>query len=493
MTTFSSTAQATAHSEKPYRTGTLEYTRAALLTMFFWLLWGDFCVMIMESVVPNLVPVQLNALGASSTVIGFIMGTVGSIMNFILNPIFSTWSDRHRGKLGRRRPFLLWATPVVTICLIMIGYSGRFTPALYAALPWLHTFVSAQQFAIAVTGILVVIFTFFNLFIMTIFFYLAPDVVPERVLGKFIACFRIAGMLAGFAFNQWILGYADKHPEIIYLSTGLLYMTAFLLLVWRVKEGEYPPPPKTKRAGLLRMASRYAKESFSDPFYRLLFLVTAMSQALPTASRIFLVLYATKDLGLSMADYGKAIAMGSLLSIPALIVAGIMADKFHPIRMAIVGNILVAAVNFCCFFLIHDHSSFYFWIILLTVVQMFAYGAASPLFARVMARHYFGQLCSANAVVCSLIGIPAPLIVGKIIDVAGSNLYLFLWSALFCSFGAVGYWALYRKWLQMGGDLHYEAPLPPLEEAEDSEQDNNIMAKVVAKSSIAETPSTPVQ
>jgi len=76
-------------SPKVYRVGTLTYTRPKLAILFFWLLWGDFCYMLMETVVPSILPLKFADLGASNTVIGVIMMTIPMGLNFFINPIVS--------------------------------------------------------------------------------------------------------------------------------------------------------------------------------------------------------------------------------------------------------------------------------------------------------------------------------------------------------------------------------------------------------------------
>ena len=83
---------------KTWRVGTLVYTRAALVNVFIWMLWGDFCLQVMEAVIPRLVPLQLKAYGTSSAIIGLLVGSIPAGMNFVMNPIISTASDRHRGR-----------------------------------------------------------------------------------------------------------------------------------------------------------------------------------------------------------------------------------------------------------------------------------------------------------------------------------------------------------------------------------------------------------
>ena len=42
-----------------FRVGTLQYTRSSLAMLFVWLLWGDFCFTLMETVVPSILPLKL--------------------------------------------------------------------------------------------------------------------------------------------------------------------------------------------------------------------------------------------------------------------------------------------------------------------------------------------------------------------------------------------------------------------------------------------------
>ena len=98
-----------------FRAGTLEYTKGGLLLLFFWLLWGDFCQTLMEQVAPQLVPLLLKDNGAGNKEIAFLMATFGSILATVGVPIISTCSDNLRTRQGRRRPFLLLATPPTAI------------------------------------------------------------------------------------------------------------------------------------------------------------------------------------------------------------------------------------------------------------------------------------------------------------------------------------------------------------------------------------------
>src|SRR6476469_7786362 len=86
---------------KTWRVGTLVYNRAQLVNVFIWMLWGDFCLYLMDAGVGNkLIPIQLKKFGASNTMIAVLKTSVIEFLIIVLCPIVSTWSDRHRSRLG---------------------------------------------------------------------------------------------------------------------------------------------------------------------------------------------------------------------------------------------------------------------------------------------------------------------------------------------------------------------------------------------------------
>lgn len=96
-----------------YRIGTLSYTKTALITLFIWMLWRDFCFWMMEALTPTLLPLMLKNHNANNLTIGLLVGSLPSLLNFIINPIVSTSSDRTRSRWGRRIPYLMFSSPFV--------------------------------------------------------------------------------------------------------------------------------------------------------------------------------------------------------------------------------------------------------------------------------------------------------------------------------------------------------------------------------------------
>ena len=92
--------------------------------------------------VTTYVPVVADRFLDSTTVIGLLIGLEGVIALW-LPIVVGRWSD----ELGRRLPFLAWATPVAALSLVAIGLSGSFAPlALAVVLFFLAYFVAYEPY-----------------------------------------------------------------------------------------------------------------------------------------------------------------------------------------------------------------------------------------------------------------------------------------------------------------------------------------------------------
>src|SRR4051794_6745583 len=107
-------------SQTVYTVGTLRYDQRQLVMLFIWLLWNDFSVLFIEQV-GSLTSVLMKNQGATFTQIA-LLGSIGGIIGACINPWVSTWSDRCRSPWGRRRPFLIIATPLFAFFLAATPY-----------------------------------------------------------------------------------------------------------------------------------------------------------------------------------------------------------------------------------------------------------------------------------------------------------------------------------------------------------------------------------
>lgn len=465
-------------AEDPHRfkVGTLVYTKASLITLFLFLLWGDFCFTLMEIVVPSILPLKFNEIGAPNWALGLIMVTIPSIMAAGINPWISFRSDRFRSKWGRRIPFLIGATPFLVFFLVVLGYAdpiGR----------WVHASLLGGRFSemtvmIVVIGVFMICFQFFNLFITSVYYYLFNDVVPHAFLARFMALFRVVGTGAGAGYNFFVLKYAKTHMQEIFLVAGLLYLVAFIMMCWKVREGGYPPPAPYvgEQKGFRGALRTYATECFTHRFYWYIFLANACI-AMTWASGSYALIYQTQYLGLDFAFIGKVAGVSGVVSIILLYPAGILADRAHPLRVLLIATILQAFVGpFSIIFAMSKPTlaaEIVPWIYLgLTVIGLpihTLYNAAElPTLMKLFPMDRYGQFCSANALVRSCALIVGGIACGTFLDLAKKlhpspeYCYRFLpvWNVSFQIASAVFTFLLYREWKRLGGKENFKSPEP---------------------------------
>ncbi len=224
---------------KIWRAGTLTYTTAGLITLFLWLLWGDFAWSMRDRSVGPMSQWYLNELGISDLLFGLLFSSFPALIGIVLVPIISVKSDRHRGRFGRRIPFLLVTSPIAALGMIGLAL----TPSLGT---WVHGHFpgqSEQTVALLCFGAFWAVFEIASITGLAIFGGLINDVVPEPLLGRFYGLFRAVSLIDGMIFNYWLMGKVPGHYTLILLVVGVFYGTAFLWVCFKVKEGTYPPPP----------------------------------------------------------------------------------------------------------------------------------------------------------------------------------------------------------------------------------------------------------
>ncbi len=473
MTTDAPSAPVT----KELRCGTLVYTRYTIVMLFGWLLWGDFCFTLMESV-GNVIPLKMQNLGMPSFWLSLILTTLPAILNLTVCPWVSFKSDRHRGRFGRRIPFILYTMPFLCLSLIAIGWSEEISALVTTWIPGFSK-VAPATMTMVLIGMFVMMFSFFNLFVNSVYWYLFNDVVPPHLLGRFTGLFRIVGTGTGAFYSGFIFPISLTYMREVMTGGALLYLFGFGLMCFFVKEGEYPPVPKSDESHISPVRDFvanfriYMKESFSTRFYWYFYLSQAFF-AITCCGGIF-GLFLNLEMGLSMNQMGKLGMVGQIIGVVAVYFAAIYVDRWHPMRILTYQSIFGAITGFggWIWLTITFPPQLYFWMNMgNTFVGVFA-GALGgccmlPAFMRLMPKSRYGQLSSANSMIRSAAVIVAGIVAGVFMDVVlklnhGSTFgyrYLFLWFWLTSIPSTICYVLAYRKWQELGGDADYRAPAP---------------------------------
>lgn len=461
-------------SGKVYHCGTLTYTKIGLAVLFAWLLWGDFCLTLMDTVVPSILPLKLKSLGCSNWVMGMILSSIPGVLNMTICPYVSFKSDRYRSRWGRRLPFIIWTLPFLCISLFMLGWSDEIRIFLQRYSPMLNEYAPATV-TIGLIAFFMMIFQFFNMFVSSVFWYLFNDVVPAQFIGRFVGLLRIVSVLAVTLYNYFIFKYAESHMREIFLGAAVLYFIGFGLLCMMVKEGEYPPlegeqDKDNKGFGGLKT---FFREAFSHKLYWLIFAASGF-QSIYTGILGFQIFF-NREMGLSLDDIGKLAAINGVAAVAAMYFCSIFIDRWHPVRIVTyltVFSLIPMIMNGVWVFVTFP-GNYFFWLclggtLIATFQSTLASAAIFPRQMRLFPQSRFGQFCSAQAMVQSLCSIGAGAAAGLFIDVVryfchGADFayrFNFVWAAFFCGISAIITIYTYIIWYQLGGDEHFHPPAP---------------------------------
>ena len=443
----------TGPAPKEYRVGSLTYSSRQLFPLFSLLLLGDFCANLMETMVPNVIPLRLKSLGCSATVISFLLTSLPSAVLLFWNPIIATWSDRYRGRLGRRIPFLLGGTPVMVLTLVGLGFCGPIGQLLSRLAGGAF---SPETGSIGVIVALLVLFNMCNSFILWPYNMLINDTVPREVLGRFAMLFRTVSTLAVVAFSFLAFPHAETHYPQILVGSALLFAVTYPVMCIGVKEGQYPPPEHNP-AGWASHASVYFRECFGHPFYWHMFLGTAFICVGGAAAPFILLM--NISLGLDLKQIGWITGGAGLLSLPVFFLTGLFMDRCNIVKLFYQGRVIQTVVSaaFMIYLVVEltVRQVFFLTIALnfvLLVVTAVMLVVMVPMNLMLLPRDRCGQFTSALSLVVGATCIIGGLLMGGFIDIMrwvhrGSDFayrYAPLWMTLFYALGTYFQYRVYR-------------------------------------------------
>lgn len=440
---------------RTWRAGTLTYTAGGLAVLFCWLLFGDFAWNIKQRAVDPVAQLLLKQLQASDFIVGILIGSVPSALAFILGPIIGVWSDRHRGRWGRRIPFLLLPTPFA-----MLGMAGvAFTPVIGR---WLDVQLGANSpgemgCALLAFSLFWLIFELATTVCNAVLGALINDVVPQEMLGRFFGLFRAISLLAGIIFNVFLMGKAESHYVEIFLGLGLFYGVGFTIMCLKIKEGDYPPPPP-RAVNPWAGTKTYLKECYSHPYYLWVFTAMAVAPMSFAPVNSFSVFYA-RSIDMSMETYGHYLAITYTISLCISYSLGALADKFHPLRVGMAALVGYALVTLWGGLFATTPASFGVAFVLHGVLSGVYFTGAASLAQRLFPQAKFAQFASAGGILGSLCYMIMPPSVGALLDWSGHIYrYTFLMGAGLAFVSVILLACVYLKFLKLGGHTAYVPP-----------------------------------
>ena len=450
------------HRRKVWHAGTLTYTTTGVFLLFIWLLWGDFAWSMKERAVGMVAGLLVKSFGISDGLYSILIISIPNFTNIFLMPIISYRSDRHRGKWGRRIPFLMKTTPFVVVGLIGLG----FTPMLGN---WLSAHIGADRLSVNMASLLVfgffwILLDFGTTLTNAIFVALANDVVPTALIGRFLALFRAVSLICAMLFNAFLLGHAETHSMWIFISLGIFYCIGLYSICLKVKEGKYPPPvddgSDDHRRSFFSAVRVYFRECFSMPYYRWVILAQVCCSHSVLPLNTFVIFYA-KDLGLSMGTFGKITAGIFLTAVIMSFALGFLSDKFHPIRTGIASMSLLLVVQVVAWLVIRDITTFVIFFVAHELTIMAFNTLMASYTQRLFPKALYAQFNSALQMLLAIAAVLIAPVVGVILDGLDHNyVYVFILGAAIGVVGLFSLFKVYRYYLKYGGDENYQAPLP---------------------------------
>jgi len=202
------------------------------LTLFVLLLFGDFAWAMRDRSVGPMAQWYLSELKVPNVLFAALLSSFPALIALVLGPVISVRSDRHRGKWGRRIPYLLITTPCAVVGMVGLGL----VPYIAS---WLHGAIAPSRplgemlgrilgegalasrildltrdevlVSILCFGVFWASFEFATIAGHAVFGGLINDVVPPELLGRFFALFRATSLLDGIIFNKFIFGHVTDH------------------------------------------------------------------------------------------------------------------------------------------------------------------------------------------------------------------------------------------------------------------------------------------
>jgi len=470
---------------KVWKVGTLTYTTGGLMVLFLWLLFGDFAWAMRDRSIVGIASWYLSSLKIPNLWFGILMSTFPGGVALVLGPIISYKSDRHRGKWGRRIPFLMATTPIAAFGMIGIAVTphiagwlhglGRADNSLGVRLhQWagetglganlLSALENEMIVAVLCFSVFWAAFEFATIASQSVFGGLINDVVPQALLGRFYALFRAVSLIDGIIFNYWIMGKVPDHFTLILATIGIFYGSAFMWVCLKVKEGDYPPPPPVDPArksgwkGFAEGVRTYRRECFSHPYYLRVFVLIMTATMCFIPINTFAIPYA-KSYGVDMNDYGNRLAFIFTVSLCLAWPLGWLCDRFHPLRVVIVSLVAYLGVMLFGIFGVHDASTYLTAYVLHGIISGCYYTSVASLGQRLFPREKFAQFASAALLFAAPVHMSLAPLVGLLIDHTG-NVYrhAFTVGGILVTMSILSFWSVYTRFQKLGGSRDYVAP-----------------------------------
>jgi MFS family permease len=296
----------------------------------------------------------------------------------------------------------------------------------------------------------------------SVFGALINDVVPQPLLGRFFGLFRALSLIAAIIFNFGVLGKAETAYVWICIGIGALYGIGFTLMCLKVKEGEYPdvvPMDAGKNVhGIWQTTRSYFQECFGKSYYRWVFFACAIAGLATGPVNLFSYFFA-KSLGMSLENYAFCLGLTYCISLVLAYPTGWLADRIHPLRLAIGILALYGIVTFWGGLFATDARLMGIALVAHGIVAGGWATATASLSQRLLPKAEFAQFASAGGIVANISWMLLAPAAGFILDRLDHDYrHTYFMGFALAVAGLAGLVILHGKFMKLGGPENYVAP-----------------------------------
>ncbi len=387
-----------ANGVRVWRAGTLVYYKKDLIRMFFWLYIGQFTFWMEHIAIPTLFPLLMMRKGFNAAQIGSLW-SIFPLGALIVFPILGTLSDRTRTRWGRRRPYDLFTTPIWFVGLVLMPFITSYWQALACMV--LIGFAGAGSNVL--TG-------FYN------------DVVPPELMGRFSAGMRMLGSVGALFVQLLALRLFDMAPVAVFVGLACIGFSGEMLMLFFVKEGEYPPPPPKK--SVMKEVGGFLKEGFANRYIIFLWLtlgVTALGG--PVMATYFNLFFTDTNtgLGLSSAQLGYILATGTAIGLCLILPAGWIIDRYGPKKIWGWSGLLVGLSQLLMFLFADSMIRVAIVYAFFAAINTMMTAALLPMMYSFIPKDKFGQLSGSSQIVSRILQIVGANLCGLLIVAVGQQ------------------------------------------------------------------------
>ncbi|MGX5681678.1 MFS transporter [Schumannella luteola] len=271
-------------------------------------------------------PVTLAEYTTSVALIGLIMG-LDNIIGIVVQPLMGFFSDRFRGRWGRRTPFIVVGAPIAALLFVLIPLAPTF-PILIAIIVLFS--LTANSFKPIAEALI------------------ADQQVPEH-RSKANAVGRFASGLTIIVSALLSLFVVDESVELAYVISAVVMIVCFAILLISLKESRTVAyravVDEDKELG--RETTGFfgvLKDIVTDRDRSRLVMILAVivTWGAWAAVRALLTLYGVEQLGLSRGEAGGLTLPASVAFLLVIIPLAILSDRFGRRRVMRIGIIVFA-------------------------------------------------------------------------------------------------------------------------------------------------------